>query len=807
MLVAIVVHLAVAATLPALARRWDRRAFAIGALAPAFALVAAATRLGTLPATERVVWASALGLEFTVRMDSLATIMVALVTGIGTVVLVYFSRYAKPGEAGIGRDAAVMVLFAGAMLGLVLADDVFSLYVFWEVTTICSFLLVGGSGLTREERRSARQALLVTTLGGLAMLLGLILLGTAAGTLRISGIVADPPTGAAATTGIALLLVGAFTKSAQVPFHPWLPAAMVAPTPVSAYLHAAAMVKAGVYLVARFAPAFADRPEWWVPLVVVGLWTMLLGGYRAMRQYDLKLLLAFGTVSQLGFLMVLLAGGTRVSELAGATMILVHGLFKSALFLTAGAIDKGTGTRDLRELSGLGRRWPGLAVLATLAAASMAGVPPMLGFIGKETALEAFSHATVTDALILAGIVLGSVLTTAYTVRFLVGAFGGSDGRPDAARGPGAVFTAAIAVPAGASLVLGVVPGAVERFAGTYADRFPGQDYHLELWHGLTLPLLLSAVILVGGYLLHRRSAVFERTAGWLPSALQADPGYRATLRGVNRLAQGLTARIQTGSLPVYLSTILVALVVVPTWGLITGSVGPGRPTFVHTALQLPLSLLVVVAALALPFARRRLTAVLLTGMVGYGVGGLFLVFGATDLALAQFLVETLTLVVFVLVLRRVSAPFVRQHPVSRRGTLLKAVVAVAAGAFVAVFAVVFSGLRESRSRVGRAYAELAEPEAGASNVVNAILVDLRALDTVGEITVLLVAAVGAATLGLALARGRSRVVPVTESPVVGNAPDTTEPDATEPDTTASGDRSGGRGAGHPPEDAGEGDR
>ncbi|WP_019815878.1 hydrogen gas-evolving membrane-bound hydrogenase subunit E [Saccharomonospora saliphila] len=776
MLIAVVVHLAVAAVLPALARPLGRQAFMLGAVPPAAALVVALTWLGSLPRTESVAWAPAVGLEFTTRLDALAMVMVVLVTGIGTIVLVYFARYAKPGEEGIGRDSCVLVLFAGAMLGLVLADDIFSLYVFWEITTVCSFLLVGGSGRTREERRSARQALLVTVLGGLALLLGLILLSTAAGTLRISEIVADPPGGAAATAGMALVLVGAFTKSAQVPFHPWLPAAMVAPTPVSAYLHAAAMVKAGVYLVARFAPAFADRPEWWVPLVVVGLWTMLLGGYRALRQYDLKMLLAFGTVSQLGFLMVLLAVGTRVAELAGATMILVHGLFKSALFLATGAIDKGTGTRDLRRLSGLGRRWPVLAVFATLAAASMAGVPPLLGFVGKETALEAFTHATTKDLIILTGLVVGSVLTTAYTVRYLVGAFGGSgpapgetdsspgvgEGGSGAVRTPGAVFTTAVALPAAAGLVLGLAPGLVERLTGPFADRFAGkQDYHLALWHGWTPPLLLSVIILVGGYLLYRGSAVFDRTAGRLPPALRADDGYRAALRGLNRVAAGFTARVQTGSLPVYLGTILVVLAVVPTWGLVTDSVWPGPLRLVHTEMQLPLSVLVVIAALTLPLAQRRLTAVLLTGLVGYGIGGLFLVYGATDLALAQFLVETLTLVVFVLVLRRVSAPFVRTHVTTRRADIGKAVVAVAAGGFVAVFATVFSGLRESRSEIGAAYAAWAEPEAGASNVVNAILIDFRALDTVGEITVLLVAATGAATLGLALARGRHRTIPV----------------------------------------------
>ncbi|NIJ11567.1 multicomponent Na+:H+ antiporter subunit A [Saccharomonospora amisosensis] len=765
MLVAIGVHFAAALALPAVARRWDRAAFAIGALVPASAFVLALTHLGGLPATESASWAPVVGLEFTVRLDSLAMLLAVLVTGIGAIVGGYFARYAEPGNPGNGRDAAVLVAFAGAMLGLVLSDDVLSLYLFWEITTVCSFLLVGGSGLTAAERRSARQALLVTTLGGLSLLLGLILLSTAAGTLRISEIIAEAPSGPAVTAGIALLLVGVFTKSAQLPFHPWLPAAMVAPTPVSAYLHAAAMVKAGVYLVARFDPAFADRPQWWVPLVVVGLWTMVLGGVLAMRQHDLKLLLAYGTVSQLGFLLVLLAVGTRVSALAGATMLLAHGLFKSALFLTVGAIDKQAGTRDLRELSGLGRRWPVLAVSAGLAAASMAGLPPLLGFVGKETALEAFTHGSVKDLLILTGIVAGSLLTTAYTVRFFVGAFGTrGDVEPITARAPGTVFTTAVALPAAASLLLGVWPSLTDSLAGGYADRFAGEDYHLALWHGVSLPLLLSAIILLGGYLLYRAAQRYEAPSGWVPAPLRAQQGYRAAVRGLDEVAQWVTARLQTGSLPTYLGIILTTVVVVPTVGLLGGVESPLATRAWSTQLQLPLALFVVAAALTLPAARRRLTAVLLTGVVGYGVGGLFLVYGAVDLALAQFLVETLTLVVFVLVLRRFDAPFLTERSARRWASWRKATIAALGGLFVAMFAVVFSSTREGISRAGAEYIARAESEAGATNVVTAILIDFRALDTVGEITVLLVAATGAASLGLLARTARGHRMPTADA-------------------------------------------
>ncbi|WP_199434892.1 hydrogen gas-evolving membrane-bound hydrogenase subunit E [Qaidamihabitans albus] len=779
MLIAIAAHFVVAAMLPVAARWWGRRVFAVGAVVPAVALVLALTELGTLlggePATESVAWATGIGLEFTVRLDALAMLMTLLVSGIGTVVLCYFARYAGPDEPGSGRDAALMVVFAGAMLGLVLADDVLSLYVFWEITTVCSFLLVGGAGDSDEARRSAKQALVVTVLGGLAMLLGLIVLGVAAGTFRVSEIVADPPGGAAVTAAVALILAGVVTKSAQVPFHPWLPAAMVAPTPVSAYLHAAAMVKAGVYLAARFAPGFADRPVFWVPLVALGLWTMVLGGVRALRQHDLKLLLAYGTISQLGFLLVLFGAGTYTAALAGAAMLLAHGLFKSALFLTAGAVDKGTGTRDIRELSGLGRRWPVLATLAGLAAASMAGVPPLVGFVGKEAALKAFSHAEPKDFVVLAGLVGASVLTVAYSLRFLVGAFGTRAGpEPVRPKAPGAVFTGAVALPALAGLVLG--PGAawVEALAARYADALPGsRSYHLALWHGLSLPLLLSAVILAGGYAVYR-SGVVAGMPGWVPGPLQAQRGYDGTVTGLHALAHGLTGRVQTGSLPVYLGIILLSVVAAPGTMLLLRGVPPVDMPWSRSWLQLPLALIVLAAAAAVLRARRRLTAVLLTGMIGYGIGGLFLVHGAIDLALAQFLVETLTLVVFVLVLRRLPPPFARPRregagqrrpgqPALRRREWPKAMIAVLGGTFVALLATVFSGSRMRLPEASSAYVEQAKPDAGATNVVNAILIDFRAFDTIGEITVLVVAATGAASLALAAGRTRHRSMPRAE--------------------------------------------
>jgi multicomponent Na+:H+ antiporter subunit A len=763
-LILVAAHFAVAALLPAVAKRWGRAAFTVAAIVPAATLVAALRHApdvagGGTP-VETLSWAPAIGLELTLRLDALALLMILLVAGVGAIVLLFSASYGSPDGAGAGRDSTLLLVFAGAMLGLVLADDVFSLYLFWELTTVCSFLLVGGAGITRASRRSATQALLVTGLGGLAMLLGLILLGTEAGTFRVSEIVADPPSGTVTGVAIVLVLLGALTKSAQAPFHPWLPGAMVAPTPVSAYLHAAAMVKAGVYLVARFAPGFSGLTVWWVPLLVLGVWTMVLGGLRALRQHDLKKLLAFGTVSQLGFLMVLVGAGGRTAATAGAAMVLAHGLFKSALFLVVGVIDHQTGTRDVRELSGLGRRWPLLATAAALAAASMAGVPPLLGFVGKEAAFEAFGGGGARDVLVLSGLVVGSALTVAYSLRFFLGAFGSRPGvAASTAPRPGPGLVGPLLVPVAAGVVLGVVPAVVEPLIAANAETHgTGASYHLALWHGLNLPLLLSAVVLLGGYLVHRHAGVPGGPDGWLPERLHAQTAYRGTVHGLDAVARTVTARLQVGSLPAYLGWILAVVIALPGVALLADLAPVGTLRLYDDALQIPVALLVLVAAATVLRARRRLTAVLLTGVVGYGIGALFLIDGGPDLALAQFLVETLTLVVFVFVLRRFPPEFLSgERPAPGRARWFKAVLAGAGGVVVALMALVFAASRDGLPEVSREYLARAKDDAGALNVVNAIIVDFRAFDTVGEISVLAVAATGAASLILASHRARPR--------------------------------------------------
>jgi len=738
-----------------------RRVFLLVALAPGATAVWAATQAAAVldgrPVSSQATWVPGLDLTLDLRLDALSLLMVTLVSGIGALVFLYCSQYFSDREPRNGRFAAVLTGFAGAMLGLVLADDVLLLYVFWELTSVTSFLLIGYSDEEEESRRAAVQALLVTTFGGLVMLLGLILLSLEAGTTSLSALLADPPTGTPTAVALVLVLLGAFTKSAQVPFHPWLPAAMAAPTPVSAYLHAAAMVKAGVYLVARLAPAFATVAVWRPLVVVVGLATMILGGWRALRQTDLKRLLAFGTVSQLGFLMVLFGAGTRDAAVAGAALLLAHGLFKSCLFLSVGVIDHETGTRDVRVLSGLGRRMPVLAVAATLAAASMAAVPPLLGFISKEAAYEAFLHGDRFDLLTLAGLFVGSVLTGAYSARFVWGAFATKPGVAlTEPHRPSAAFLAPVVALGAGGLLLGLLPFLADPLVQAYAASYPDEPapYSLALWHGPSSALLLSAVTLGAAAVLflgRERLRELQRSAHRVLGRVDADRTYDKSLRGLDRIALRTTAVMQTGSLPVYLGMVLLTLVTLPGLALVRDTELTDDLRAWDTPLQLVVGVVIAVAAVATASAHRRFTAVLYLGAVGYGIAVLFVLQGGPDLALTQFLVETLTLVLFVFVLRRLPSTFARRR--LKLSQTLRLALSVSVGLFVTA-AVLVSTQARTAPPASQAYLDQSLPEGGGRNVVNVILVDFRGFDTLGEITVLVVAAMGIASLVLA---GRRR--------------------------------------------------
>ena len=762
MLVLLGLHLLVALVAPALVRSAGRSAFAGLALVPAAGFAYVAARLPDVlagrPVTEGFAWIPALGVDVSMRLDALSATLSLLVTGVGALVVLYCARYFTPSSPGLGRFAAVLLAFAAAMLALVWTDDAIVLYVAWELTTVFSFLLVGHDTRQRAARAAAMQALLVTAAGGLTMLVGLVVLGTAAGTFSLSGIVAAGAAGAlsrtAVTVGVACVLVGALSKSALVPFHLWLPSAMAAPTPVSAFLHAAAMVKAGVYLVLRLAPGFAETAAWRPSIAVLASLTMLLGGVMALRQTDLKLLLAYGTVSQLGFMVLLAGAGTRDAALVALGLLVAHALFKAALFLGVGVIDRCAGTRDLRELSGLARRAPVLAAAMTLAAASMAGVPPFLGFVTKEGAFEAFLHDAYGPAApaLLAVVVVGSVLTVAYSARLVWGAFATRPGVEDVGARwtrPGPLFPAPTVVLATLGLVAG--PGVMlgAPLLTRYADTLPvGYPTPLELtaWPapGLALGLSVLALLLGLGLAVPR---VSDRLLARRPlAAVRADVTWRVLVHAVENGALRVTSATQRGSLSAVLATVLVVVLAGPGVALVaSGALGTLRvDRFADSPLQVGAALVAVVTTLAATRARRRLSAVLLVGATGYMAAVVFAVAGAPDVALTQVLVETMTLVTVVLVLRRLPRDITEQH--GTRSKLSRVAVAVPVGVVMAVLGGVALGARRAEA-VARAFPSEAYAFGGGRNVVNVILVDIRAWDTIGEISVLLAAATGVASL------------------------------------------------------------
>ncbi len=712
-------------------------------------------------------WISQISLTIALRLDGFGLLMGLLVSGIGVLVLLYSMSYFGRRD-DLGRLAGLMVGFAGAMLGIVWADGLLTLFVFWELTSITSFLLIGFDDTNPKARAAATRAFLVTGAGGLAMLAGLIILTIAGDTTTISGLVANPPSGTLVNVALVLVLMGAFTKSAQFPFHFWLPGAMAAPTPVSAYLHSATMVKAGLVVVARFAPAFAADGPWRALVVGAGLASLIIGGIGAMRQQDAKLALAYGTVSQLGFLMVLLGLGTPATTYAGVAMLVAHALFKASLFLSVGIVDHETGTRDMRRLRGVLRALPATAAAIIVAAASMAAIPPTFGFVAKEKSLdgllEAEAEIGVIGVIALVGMVLGSVLTVAYTIRIVVGLLG--DDAPGAgtdagaakaevaslgAIDPGAVHRPSVAL-LGAPVVLAFLSLAFGLAAATVGDWIAKAttsldpataSKHLVLWPGVNEAFVLSTAITIAGVGLwwFTRGATRSRDAGTSVATSAYDRVYDGLLEGARRT----TAVTQSGSLPLYLAIVLATVATSLLVALIAGATDSiSSPRFSNSPIEFIAVVLTGLLAVAVVFARKRFMAVVLLGGSGYALAIVYLIQGAPDLAITQFLVETLTILVFLLVLARLPVDFAPGPSWAPR--IVRIGIATAVGVTVAVFALSASGARTAPS-VGEDYVALSEPEAGGRNVVNVILVDFRGFDTLGEITVLAVAGAGVINL------------------------------------------------------------
>jgi multicomponent Na+:H+ antiporter subunit A len=707
------------------------------------------------PQTIEFSWVPSLDLSLSFHLDGLALFFATLITGIGTLIVLYSSEYIG-NRPEAGRFQISLFAFMGSMLGLVLSDNLFALFVFWELTGFTSYLLIGFDHERAQARSAALQALLVTGGGGLALLAAAVLIHDAGGTASLAALGDGASLRGHALYGpiTALVLLAAFTKSAQFPFHFWLPNAMEAPTPVSAYLHSATMVKAGVYLVARTTPILGGSTLWMAVITTAGLVTMAGGAYRAVTETDLKRILAYSTISALGALMLLLGMGTAASVAACLTYLLAHACYKGALFLVAGVVERMAGTRDVTGLGGLRAAMPWTAAAGILAAGSMAGIPLFFGFVAKEQLYESVMTAGLFDVSpmpIVVAVAASSALLGASALIAGVSPFvGRRRGSPRTQESPALLWLPPLML-ASLGLTVGIAPALAERSLASAAASVVNTPVALDLrlWHGVTTALLLSIVTLAATGALYAARDTIRRYA-W-PRTLATERLYAGALRFLDFVSGAAGPALQSASLRSYVLTTVVAAVVLVGAGLATGQVLPALARWTPMQFhELAVGVLIVAAAVSAAFARSNMAAVLSLGTVGYGVALVFVLFGAPDLAMTQFAVETLTVVIFVLVFHQLRG-FGDLSPALVKAR--DAAIALAAGTLVAVL-VLFIGTSGTTSRLAAYFAETAPRLAHGRNIVNVILVDFRALDTLGEVTVLVTVAVGVRAL---LRIGRER--------------------------------------------------
>ena len=697
-------------------------------------------------------WVPSLGVALDFLVDGLSLLFALLVGGIGIFVAIYAGGYLR-GHPLLRRFYLYLLLFMLGMLGLVLAGNLITLFVFWEITTLASYLLIGFDHASASARRAALQALLVTALGGLALLAGLLLLGMAAGSFDLAEVLAQGERvrhDALYTPIFILIIAGAFAKSAQVPLHFWLPNAMAAPTPVSAYLHSATMVKAGIYLIARLHPVLAPTGLWMWTLTLVGAATAVMAAVMALRQTDLKLALAYTTLVALGTLTMFLGSDNTVAVAAAITFILVHSFYKAALFMVVGIVDHQAGTRDLHALGGLAGRLPITFVAALAAGLSMAGFPPFLGFIGKELKYEG-ALAIASEPLLVAGAaVFANALMVAVAATVVLKPFIGS--RPAALattrEAPASLWLGPLLL-AALGLTFGLAPGLLaDTLVQPAVTAILGrpETVKLKLWHGVNVPLLLSVLTLALGIAVfvwqRRMRDLLSRAARWLP--LSADRLWDGALAALRRGAYLHTRWLQHGVLQGYLLVVFAAVAASLLWVLLRGGGLPVPLAWPHLTVKEWAALALVLAGtLAAAGCRAPLTAICSLGAMGVGIALIYLFFGAPDVAITQLLVETLFLVLVAMTLHRLPLADEVRAPRVRVGHAL-----LAAAVGIAVTLAMLLVLQQPFDSPTQSYFERAAvPEAFGRNIVNVILVDFRALDTFGEVVVVLIAAVGAAAL------------------------------------------------------------
>lgn len=704
-----------------------------------------------------------LGVSAAFRLDGLSALFVALISGIGALVLIYSDGYMS-GKPRRGEFLGYLLFFMGSMLGVVLSDHLILLFIFWELTSVSSYLLIGFDYKEAKARGYALEAFLVTSGTGLAMLAGFLLVMSAsvglglpaeqAGRISALGQV-DLRTHPQYPAFLLLILLGAFGKSAQAPLHFWLPHAMSAPTPVSAYLHSATMVKAGVFLLARLHPDLAGTPLWYTVVIVVGLATMLTGAILAAGQHDLKLILAYTTVSVLGILTMLLGIGSEQAVKAAVVYLTAHALYKSSLFLVAGSIDHETGTRDITRLGQLARVMPITGAAAILAALSQAGAPPLFGFVGKELVFKAkLTMESFGPVLVLITAVANVFLVAVALVVAFWPFFGPASDLPKKPHEAPATMVAGPVILAVLGLFVGLVPGLFERSIGSAAaSAIAGKTVHmhLSLWHGLNVEALtlmgISAVIFALGIALFIKLRDWlEHFIEWARHAGRYGPGaaYDYLYHGMLSLAGGLTRRVQSGYLRRYLTVMMVvtiALVIVP----LVRSLHPqsARISMGIHFYEAVAAVLMLGGGIIAAFARSRLTAIAALGATGMSVAILFALFAAPDLAITQIMIEILTVILLVLIFHHLPE---FAHLRTRRERICDGVLSLALGATMTLF-VIASASTARDPILAEYFAQTSYHEARAGNLVNAILVDYRSLDTWGETVVVAIAAVGAYAL------------------------------------------------------------
>lgn len=701
-------------------------------------------------------WVPSLGLGFDLFADGLGLLFGLIVTGIGTLVLIYAGGYFEE-AAEFRRFSGYTLVFMTAMLGIVFSANLLLLFIFWELTSITSYLLIGFKHEKEEARIGARRALLITGGGGLALMGGVLLLGIASGTfdiptlLQSGDVVRDSPLYIPA---LVLVLVGAFSKSAQWPLHFWLPGAMEAPTPASAYLHSATMVKAGVFLLARLSPVLNHTDAWFYGVTVIGLVTFIYGAVIALRQTDLKGILAYSTVSWLGVLVALQGPGTKEGAKALAVGIVAHALYKGALFLTAGSIDHATGTRDINRLGKLGRVMRFTTAGALLAVWSMAGLPPLLGFLAKETLKVASldeALPSVFQVIFPAAAVIGSALTVAVALRLFWDTFFGEReaDTPHEAHEVPITMWGGPAVLGALSVVLPLaLPQTLDPLVNGVITSVTGKssDIHLHLYEGVNLPFVLSMVAIVLGFeIFYLRRQIIR----WLQAGMEFNPTRAFDWffsDGLTGAAERVTARLQNGRLRDYVSVVISTLIVLVLGTLILGKVtvvgaaslsDPDWPTAI-------ICLLLVIGAISGAIAPTRLSAIVVLGIEGSLVALLFVLFGAPDLAFTQLMIEVVSLVLFVLAFHFLPDAFIVRS--GRFQTGRDWLIAIGMGITVSVL-VLMAGENRFGEPISPWYEANAVPIGQGHNVVNVILVDFRGLDTQGEIVVLVIAAMGVTAL------------------------------------------------------------